>query len=845
MKITSIALFRYLPFLLNEVELLELDITTDVQNIIGSNGSGKTSLLRELNPLPASRSDFGKDGYKHIELVHEGIEYRLESNFSNPSKPHSFMRDGTELNSSGTSSIQSELVRGELGYTPQVHSLCYGEHHLSKTRAGLREDYLLKIHPCQMRMLLDKHKKTERRLRAFRDNLSLLLERQTAISQQLIEPSLRETLQIENTTLTNELANVVGAIHKLTNQKQNILKSLSDCTPISLVRSTEDRKHTRRVYPMYTEISRDVSHETYTLLLNGEISGCQTRLTDMVNQIRTLTAEIDKYETYIRHSDAQGAIDVIEASLQTLQLDIAALQTDGLTRPFEAFYVEDVPAHISRMADLLAPFMNYTEVIPSTRDVQRMQTKYDNNLRQLASCEREESILSHRRNQIEARLKERILEQIPATCHGCVLFQQYSTTIGQIQRDYTDVDHEIDRVQRTKRRLIILTEGRQTRLNTYRQIVPHLQKLEQYLTEYRFLMIPLSHLNFLATLRQNPSTLLVLLQSHYEQSRNYHLRLKKQEELSRRTADYERLKTPSEFGRQFLETMIVEKKVELDILRSTHQQISNTLDQKQTALRVLRSYLQELNLLKQEKQMYDQRETIETLRFDRDVCDQYLKVLESCKIAAVSRLTDIDRTLREQDGLLATLKEISNTIANITFQQTELKEIERALSPSEGIPYRYMVQFINDIIAIANPFISEVWTYPFEFIPIQEGAELNYNFPMRVGDLKVPDISECSEAQMDMADLVFRLAQIILLKQTHYALYMDEFDRGMDYTHKQNLLTFFKSLTEDDIVTQLFIIAHSAGMYGGVLNSNILVLNENNVILPPNYNENVTIQKYV
>lgn len=844
MKITYIALFRFIPFLHSNTELLELNITSDVQNIIGTNGSGKTSLLWELNPRPATRSDFGEGGYKHIQLIHNSIEYRLESNFANSSKAHSFVRDGEELNSSGTSSIQEELVRRELGYTPQVHSLCYGEQRLSSIRMGLRETYLLTIHPCQMKMLLDLHKNAERRLRGFRDNMSLLLERRTALSTQMIEPTLRDTLQVENDKLTHELAAIIGSIHKLSNQKRNVLNTLSNSSAISQIRSIQEHRSAQQRYPLYSSIIRNQSHEDHRTLIASEISSCKTRLLGITQQIQSLTVEIDKYEQYIRHSDAQGAIDVIEAALETLKIDIAALQNDVVEYPFDTFYLDDIPSHVSHLADLIAPFIEYKATIPAMRDVQRIQLKYDQDIQHLSSCERDESGLLNRISGIETRLKERILETIPNTCHSCVLFQQYSSTVKQLQTEYDGVDTDLNRIKLRKSRLLQLVNGRRDRLTAFSHIVPQLQRLEQYLNEHRYLFIPLKHLDLLTTLRQNPSTLLVRIQSHYERSKNHYLRLKKQTELDRRTADYERLKTPSEFGRQFLETMVVEKHTELEVLRKTYQINCNLLSEKEASLALFTEYTQEINQLQQEQHAFDQQETVAILKFDRDLCDSYLAALEVCKVKTVTRLAEIDRILREQDGLLAARQEIISNITTITAQQKEYTEIERALSPSNGIPYRYMVQFINDLIGIANSFISEVFSYSFEFVPMVAGDPLNYRFKMRVGDIPVPDISECSDAQKDVADLAFRLAQIIQLKQTDYAIYLDEPDKPFDHYHKQKLLDLFKTLVTDNVTPQLFMINHNEMSYSGILGSEILVLSESNIVLPQLYNEHANIVRY-
>jgi ABC-type enterochelin transport system ATPase subunit len=156
-----------------------------------------------------------------------------------------------------------------------------------------------------------------------------------------------------------------------------------------------------------------------------------------------------------------------------------------------------------------------------------------------------------------------------------------------------------------------------------------------------------------------------------------------------------------------------------------------------------------------------------------------------------------------------------------------------------------MVQFINDLIAVANPFIGQVFSYPFAFIPLKEGEPLDYKFRMQVGDVVVPDIARCSEGQKDFADLAFRLARIILSKQTDYPIYLDECDKAFDFYHKQQLLELLKTLTQEPrVVSQLFMINHNISMYSGMREAEILVLNENNIVLPPAYNEHARFTRY-
>jgi hypothetical protein len=187
---------------------------------------------------------------------------------------------------------------------------------------------------------------------------------------------------------------------------------------------------------------------------------------------------------------------------------------------------------------------------------------------------------------------------------------------------------------------------------------------------------------------------------------------------------------------------------------------------------------------------------------------------------------------------------VMGSMTTITEQEKEYAALEKALSPLTGIPYRYMVQFVNDLITDANVFMAEVFSYPFEFMPIPEGDAFDYKFKMRVGDVTITDIAKGSEAQKAMADLAFTLALMIQLRLTNYGLYLDECDQAFDAYHKQRLLQFLKSVVDDGLVSQLFTINHSAIMSGGMSGADILVLNENNIVLPEIYNTHVKIRKY-
>ena len=110
MKIISLELEGAIRLELSGIKNLKITPETSITAIIGSNGSGKSSLLHYLSPLPADKADFTKTGYKKIVLEKEGVRYVLTSDFKD--NKHSFVIEATgeELNIGGTQTMQNQLA---------------------------------------------------------------------------------------------------------------------------------------------------------------------------------------------------------------------------------------------------------------------------------------------------------------------------------------------------------------------------------------------------------------------------------------------------------------------------------------------------------------------------------------------------------------------------------------------------------------------------------------------------------------------------------------------------------------------------------------------------------------
>src|SRR5690554_6363179 len=116
MRYIRMEIVGYIPLLFNSVKRFVYTPQSNQQIIIGTNGSGKSALLRELSPMPSVSSDYIKGGYCEKEIEKDGVRYTLKSDFKNGTGRHTFIRDGEILNDNGTGQIQSVLVKQYFGF---------------------------------------------------------------------------------------------------------------------------------------------------------------------------------------------------------------------------------------------------------------------------------------------------------------------------------------------------------------------------------------------------------------------------------------------------------------------------------------------------------------------------------------------------------------------------------------------------------------------------------------------------------------------------------------------------------------------------------------------------------
>lgn len=192
MRIVSILLEGFLRFPLRDGVSFYHEFGHKLTMFAGRNGSGKSSLLNELTPLPSDKSNFcNKKGFKKIVIEKDNNIYTLISDFRGKVS-YSFLLNDEELNTANLITAQRELVYKHFGITQVIHELMVDQEHFCTMSLVNRKKLFSSITHLNIDSVLDGYNKLREELK----NNQLLLKTTTSNllseEQKLLSPEQQE-----------------------------------------------------------------------------------------------------------------------------------------------------------------------------------------------------------------------------------------------------------------------------------------------------------------------------------------------------------------------------------------------------------------------------------------------------------------------------------------------------------------------------------------------------------------------------------------------------------------------------------------------------------------------------
>ncbi len=823
MFISKLVLHRCERFYLKGIETLEINPTLKTQIILGTNGSGKSSLLKVgFTVLPADKNDFKTGGYKLIHVLHNGRQYELKNDFATKTPSHSFICDGEELNEGHTAAVQRELVREHFNMTMDLHKVLTGQLNFTDMNTIQRREWITLLSSANFDYVIQLYNRIRKGVRDTGAVIKHLSSR-----------------------LVNETAK------KIDDETFNALRRQSQETSEKLIRL---HQHSKRegvadTFEVYSREYHDLLSELDGLLqqaryLKGEVpaSVLEAEANEVaVNALRdSLRSRVQMLEAALqevsdRHSEIDKQlhevneledIDPVELEKQITALLRARDDTEALFRITEER--SHIPAHsycFATVKDLMELLHEVTVNDESFLDRKVYASK------QTQGQELQQLLIKgqSRIGELEYRLSH-IRSCSAITCPRC----SHSFKEGVSGNEEEEIRLELDKGYAFKRNL-------EEKLNAIKEWMEQASSLNDSLYQLQQLRDRNPDLNHLWTV------------------------LNQQGGFSRGRA---LIPVCNDFIHDVkINMQLLDLDKELQPLlerRSALQKIDQS-----SQLREVASSLAE-RVLDLKSHLMDARETLKEVdafarrlveaRSISQAVETALQRLDNlmtqmCRFMAVEevqaqvkrhqvQLGMLEQSLAEAEVQMGIIHDLNRSLEEARAEEKALIALEKLLSPRDGIIAEQILVFINDFIESINEVIAKVWGYnlALDVCNLEEG-ELNYKFPIYIHNAEnlIPDIEFGSDSQKDIINQAFRLVVYKFLDLQGFPLYLDELGRTFDEVHRLNLTLALKDLMGDETYSQVFFISHSFESQNSYPNSQIAVIDDSHVSLSRIYNEHVSI----
>ena len=830
MKYLSIELKGYKRLQLN-INYIKINFTEKIQVILGTNGSGKTSLLRELTHLPSNKQNFTDDGYKIVTSLYKGDIYVSKSSF-NPDK-HSLSKNGIEIHN-GTASVQKELVKQIFGLTPEIHELMLGNIKFHEMTGGLRRYWFTKLSNTNYDYALYVYNKLKEEERDISGTIKLLSNRLVQEVSNILTEDKLNVINEEVIQLRELLNLCLDNKHPITTQTNIIVSKLNQIETIIKNRNIEFKELISLIHKFKSNVSLDILtlEDIDDKILNNisDINGLKlisNQLSSDILDKQSLVEKLTKHES--------NNIADIENSLNKHYREVESLNKKITT----GIEIKDPNNSFTALNNIYHTLLDIFSEIDKTSD-KRYNRDYYITLTNKRN-EIEKTLIDINKLQIENNTKKDKIDSIKKhnfiECPKCnnkwinnydhdsylLLIKNIELTGSEIIKVQNELINITKDIENTDYYFSLFNN-----YNDIKKIYNVLKPLWNYITDNQLLLIKPSECKSLLESFRNDLETTILIKDKKEKIKE--LEQLKSIALKVDSLTTERLKEEIEISNQKLFNInkeTINLNIELNDLRNQKIRI--------VKLKELSKDI-EINTIEYEKQS---KLLIENIRKE---------AINDC-------INKIKLELTNKESLLVKANNQSNIIADIKKQIEDYKDkhevlkiVVKELSPTEGLIAKGLLSFINSLISKMNSFISKIWLYPLSIdvtLPsINDDIELDFKFPLTQNDdYSVSDISKGSASMCDIINLAFNLVSMSYLNLNSFPIYLDEFGKTFDSAHREAAFNSINKLVQYSEIEQVFIVSHFLEHYGSFNNAEFTVLSEANLMLPNEclYNKHVEI----
>lgn len=831
MRLLELTLHRYKRFGFAGIETITYTPEQDIQIIIGTNGSGKSSLLNEMNPLPPRTEDMLLGGYKTYLTEHDGFKYRLQSSYEKHNR-HSFIKyypDGTEeeLNPGGTATAQKTLIERIFGVNYEIMKILIGRTTFTQMAPIKRRDWILKLSGNDLDFamkLFGNVKQAHREAQTIeKHNTKRLAEESADIADKERITELETTvsrLAQELQLIMGQRENNIPSFATIRVEMDNLLREFESCNAEIMTLHLVKPPH------LLTVLNNSNALELY-------ISGVEARITSANEGLEVLYKDKDKIIDALEALAASGVGEIAELEKVNGQYNKEYVKLVSRNSVYESVKGQNISTLMgayssvqpmlteifSTMFDNSTMFFTKNKVMESKQSVQSLNLK-------IGAAKDQQLKLQH---QIEHYNQSHDIN-----CPKCDF--AFRPGLGAFN------------VDNAKARMVSIGEeilGFQKQLE---EVNDYLTRAMEYSTQIR----TLKHL-----IENNP--VLESLWTMFVEEGLY------------KVPPISHLPTLQRYGHNLTECEMIadyEKKIEMNkVVLENAKRLTASQDiyNGETVVKLENRITETIDFISHHKQLLDatRRYLKEIVRAEEcakrsidiknKLVEKYDLLLSSIKNRSLSELANRKQiTLATANTALNQIARHGAVIEELTREKDKAKDntadyaaIMKAISPVDGLISKYIQNFVDVFVADVNAIIAQIWTSNLEVMSCGvDSSDVTCKFPLSVdnGYLITPDISECSDGQRDIINFAFRMVVGKYLQLKNFPLYVDELAPTLDETHRPRLTRYLSGIMEAGIYDQMFMISHYNATHNAFGNSETLILDSRNIItIPKDFNKHVKI----
>ena len=810
MHITSLVLIGCRRLLHKGTKEVRYTPHSPLQLIVAMNGFGKSTILDQLSPLPPSPKEFVKGGSKEIIIRHSnGSVYRLFSDFSKGNL-HYFFKDGVDLNDGHTLTIQKHLVQEHFGYTTEIHALCTGKVKITRMSVQKRKEWLVKL--CQTDVsyalsLYSKLAQTYRKSQASKEHIeNKLLE----VTSKLMVAEEYEELMAKIKSISDmdqEIIQSIGFVEwtsSIDNHYRALENKLIDLSTLMMKSMPKNRLYKSMAELSYMR-SAAASFRSQTEQNIATSKGRYESLSEAINRISTAgdqsLSDLTEEAKDLRFKISQFHAETLEDARLPLQSCIA-----------DIYSVRDTLNVL-----LLKLPVNTDMAIYNRTTISAKRDEYTH-------VQKLKDVAINAITRSEQRLKD-FEAHDPVVCVNC----NHKWVPGFEER-------EKQMLKKLIKTSLAEIEERDLKLAS---LAEWLQAAEEWVTEYRKytnLYETYPRLSaFFDTLQEDmaifnrPSSLVNMIDNYLVRltAATEYLKIKDRLDLvehvisQKQLMENESVSTLTEKLNQLIKG-IEDESFLLDSLKAEEKEINHYLE----SVKRVEAINAEINAAFIE---YDNL----TIDLFRQRTNEDLRRLLNDNSAKVRSMNDQISEARSGQSIAEHLRKDALELESY-MAATNL--LLRELSPSEGLIADALGGFGNALAEQFNTIIDNVWSTPLSVKPCSvKDGDLDYQFPLSSAE-DVDDISMGSDGEMELIDFAWLMIARLYLKCDHYPLMLDEVGGRFHDEHKLSLFKYVKSLVENNLISQVFIVSHSPTIHSTLNNADLNIIDPSGVLVTPDAN---------